>query len=256
MAVTTHSHLPYRAGDGKTGVLLIHGFFGSPHEVFPLSECLRQHGFRVSSVLLLGHGRNPEALRGVRWQDWLAAVRQELLDLQQQCAEVVVVGFSMGGLLATLLAKELPIKALILLAPAFHLQVQSLVSRGGFRPTSNVFLPKLSDSNQTWVIRLWEAVRIPLSMVGQFIALQKVARLALNSVQVPSLIIQGTSDQVVHPRSAEIAQHGLGLSQSTLLWFHNSGHILLHGSEQITICETILAWLNQILFSPTTEQLE
>ena len=47
--------------DGDIGILLIHGFTGSPWDLRPLGEALLARGFHVKAPLLPGHG--------TRWQD-------------------------------------------------------------------------------------------------------------------------------------------------------------------------------------------
>src|SRR6185503_16150603 len=47
--------------DGRTGVLLVHGFTGTPMSMRPWGEHLAAEGFAVRCPLLPGHG--------TRWQD-------------------------------------------------------------------------------------------------------------------------------------------------------------------------------------------
>ena len=42
-------------GSGKSGVLLIHGFTGTPAEMVLLGEYLQQQGYSVLAVRLCGH---------------------------------------------------------------------------------------------------------------------------------------------------------------------------------------------------------
>ena len=53
---------PFDFPEGNHGVLLIHGFTGSPGHMRPLGEKLREAGFAVRGILLPGHGESPEAL--------------------------------------------------------------------------------------------------------------------------------------------------------------------------------------------------
>src|SRR5947207_15572 len=89
----------FNRGQHPVGVLLIHGFTGSPPEVRPLGEYLAQQGLVVHGVRLPGHGTRPEDLLAVTWQDWAAHVREALDALHAECETVFVGGLSMGGLL-------------------------------------------------------------------------------------------------------------------------------------------------------------
>lgn len=55
---------------GATGVLLLHGYTGSPPEMRQIGDDLHARGCTVSAPLLPGHGATPEALNRWRWTDW------------------------------------------------------------------------------------------------------------------------------------------------------------------------------------------
>ena len=97
---------PYRHEGGDTGVLLCHGFTGSPQSLRPWAKQLAARGLTVSLPLLPGHGTRWEDMQLTGWQDWYAEVDRELRSLRERCAEVFVAGLSMGGTLALRLAAK------------------------------------------------------------------------------------------------------------------------------------------------------
>jgi carboxylesterase len=97
---------PYRHEGGETGVLLCHGFTGSPQSLRPWAKRLAEHGLTVSLPLLPGHGTRWEDMQLTGWQDWYAEVDRELRSLRERCTEVFVAGLSMGGTLALRLAAK------------------------------------------------------------------------------------------------------------------------------------------------------
>ncbi|MGW3290218.1 alpha/beta hydrolase [Streptomyces sp. NPDC001002] len=97
---------PYRHEGGEAGVLLCHGFTGSPQSLRPWAQHLAAHGLTVSLPLLPGHGTRWEDMQLTGWQDWYAEVDRELRALRERCAEVFVAGLSMGGTLALRLAAK------------------------------------------------------------------------------------------------------------------------------------------------------
>ncbi|MFI9174398.1 alpha/beta hydrolase [Streptomyces lincolnensis] len=97
---------PFRHEGGEVGVLLCHGFTGSPQSLRPWAEHLAARGLTVSLPLLPGHGTRWEDMQLTGWQDWYAEVDRELRVLGERCARVFVAGLSMGGTLALRLAAK------------------------------------------------------------------------------------------------------------------------------------------------------
>lgn len=89
---------------GKVGILLMHGFTGSPVSLRPLAELLAKRGFAVEMPLLPGHGTTPRDLLPFRYADWRAEALAGLQRLRARTERAVVVGLSMGGTLVLDLA--------------------------------------------------------------------------------------------------------------------------------------------------------
>ncbi|MFD9322574.1 alpha/beta hydrolase [Streptomyces sp. NPDC060053] len=97
---------PYRHEGGEVGVLLCHGFTGSPQSLRPWARYLAGQGLTVSLPLLPGHGTRWEDMALTGWPDWYAEVDRELRALRDRCSRVFVAGLSMGGALALRLAAK------------------------------------------------------------------------------------------------------------------------------------------------------
>ena len=89
--------------DDDIGVVLVHGFTGSPYEVRYLGEQLARAGLAVRAPLLPGHGTSLADLDATSWNDWAEAVERALDSMRVRCARVAVVGQSLGGIYGTLL---------------------------------------------------------------------------------------------------------------------------------------------------------
>ena len=111
------------------GCLCIHGFTGAPYEVEPLVGYLQERTDWVFSVPTLpGHGEL-SSLKGIHYQQWIDHAEAELDKLIETCDEVYVIGFSMGGLIASYLAANYPVKKLILLsAAAYYINPRQLAA--------------------------------------------------------------------------------------------------------------------------------
>ncbi|WML50198.1 alpha/beta fold hydrolase [Neobacillus sp. PS3-34] len=110
------------------GCLCIHGFTGAPYEVEPLVEYLKEQTDWLFSVPTLpGHGDNL-SLKGIKYQQWIEYAEEELKKLLANCDQVYVIGFSMGGLIASYLAANYNIDKLVLLsAAAYYINPRQLV---------------------------------------------------------------------------------------------------------------------------------
>ncbi len=97
---------PITLGSGYKGVLLLHGFVGSPKDFGGLSQRLADAGYLVHAPLLPGHGTRPQDLLVEDPDTWFAAAEEAYRDLRSRCNWVAVVGFSMGGTLAVGLFAE------------------------------------------------------------------------------------------------------------------------------------------------------
>ena len=107
---------------GKIGVLVIHGFTGSPVSIAPWAKFLNKSGYTVSAPLLPGHGSSWQQMNQTTWQDWYEQVEKSFLELKQSCDRVFIAGFSMGAALALRLCqiRGSEVEGLIVLNPSVH----------------------------------------------------------------------------------------------------------------------------------------
>lgn len=58
---------------GETGILVCHGFTGSPFSMRPLGEACHRSGLTVVGPRLAGHGTSPEDMARTGARDWIAS---------------------------------------------------------------------------------------------------------------------------------------------------------------------------------------
>jgi carboxylesterase len=112
---------PFSHQGGITGVLLCHGFTGSPQSLRPWAGFLAEAGLSVSLPLLPGHGTSWQQMNHTTSDDWLAAAETALAELRSRCDEVFLMGLSLGGCLALRLAETAPgpdLRGLVLVNPS------------------------------------------------------------------------------------------------------------------------------------------
>jgi esterase/lipase/1-acyl-sn-glycerol-3-phosphate acyltransferase len=227
----------------KIGVLLVHGYLAAPEEVRPLAEFLHHRGCTVYAVRLRGHGTSPDDLAGRNWEEWRASVERGYLILANTCRNVVLGGFSMGAGLAFLTAAaKLPkVRAVFGINPPARLRKRSAklvpavtlwnrlvdgIADSGHRVHFVPNDPENPEINYT---------RNPLTGLRELIELMDRVADRLKEVAVPSLIIQGSDDPVVHPEGSEELYQKLGASDKELAVFPSARHVMIRGdgSERI-----------------------
>ncbi len=233
---------PYLLPAGKKGVLLVHGFTGSPAEMRLLGEYLHEQNFTVLGVRLPGHGTCVEELSKMRWKHWYGAVLDGFNMLKDICADVSVVGLSMGGLLALKLAAEEPVDRVVAMSTPVHI----VDKRVGWLPLCKYvrqYIPKRRrhyDVDPEYTISY---DRMPLKPLDSVLKLIKKTVEVLPSVQAPTLVIQSRSEHTVRPESAQIIYDALGSTHKQLLWLEKSGHIITLDEERENVFVAIEKFL-------------
>lgn len=229
----------FLAGENGQGVLLIHGYTGTPAEMRLLGEHLQREGYTVLGVRLPGHGTEPWALNEVRWPDWYDEVEQGFYRLQKFCSKVMVAGLSMGGLLAMVAAARLPVaKAVFLAAPVY---VQDW--RAPLLPLLKYFIHYLKKKKRNYFTadKYNLAYNVmPVKPLSSLFALTELCKKEiLPQITIPCLIMQSTVEHTVKPSSASYIYEHLGSSRKELVWYHRSGHIMTLDVEREDIFQKI-----------------
>ena len=216
------------------GVLIIHGFTATLDSVNALYTPLRQLGLPVLMPQLAGHGASsPEALRGVTWEDWMNDADKAFKELRGEADRVIIIGHSMGALLALNLAAmyQSEVDSLVLVAPSIKLA--SLLAPG--RPL-HFAAPLLSRIIKKWDLKPYSGMRnqecaphyawVPTDAVVSFFELLKKSQSLLNKVNVPVFILHNRRESTVLPESATILCESIatGISEKSIMWLERSEH--------------------------------
>lgn len=239
---------PFEEWRGAVGALLLHGFPGSPAEVRELGTYLAERGVSVIAPLLPGHGRQPEALRGIRWSDWVQEADRALQRLRERCASVFALGLSAGAALGLYLAAQRPLAGIVTVSPAVKLRNPL----APFIPIARFFL--------RWVVlgedkdladphgpeRQWYYTCAPASAVAEMYALLRASWQAAARVDVPVLIFQGRRDGVLRPEGAKALFRRLPSKEKRLVWLECSGHNALVDVERETLFREAYAFMEAV----------
>jgi pimeloyl-ACP methyl ester carboxylesterase len=107
----------HESGAGPRTAVLIHGMMSDHRAWHRVTVELEEHGFRVFAVDLAGHGSSPRARR-YSPRSWAADVVETVEPLLTGPPDLVM-GHSLGGLVASIVADRLAPRAAIYVDPAF-----------------------------------------------------------------------------------------------------------------------------------------
>src|SRR4030067_172085 len=138
----------FTLGDGASACLLIHGRRCGPSQMRELAENLSFWGFTARGILLPGHCGDTSNIAHSSLHESAEKVSSEYFQLKSRHGKVVVIGFSLGALLALQLAIKQPVEGVIVMgAPIYlirrYLPINSLVRIG------KIFIEKVKTRPKT-----------------------------------------------------------------------------------------------------------
>ncbi len=196
---------PDLTGGRRIGVLVSHGFTGSPASVRPWAEHLNAAGYAVSVPLLPGHGTTWQELNKLSFADWYPEAERAFEKLQSECDQVFVAGLSMGAFIGLKLAVEKgrDVAGLVLVNPAINserLDVKLLPVLKRLVPG----WPAIGNDIKKPGVDERAYPKTPLKALASLFAEFKAVRPRLAEVTQPVLIFRSREDHVVDPSSARI----------------------------------------------------
>jgi carboxylesterase len=217
---------PFGFDGGEHGVLLIHGYTGSPQGLRPWGEYLASEGFTVLCPRLPGHGTHVDDLHAVKAGEWIAEVEMSMRGLRERCETISVGALSMGGALALYLAEnhpqEIASMALVnasvysddprrVLAPLMgkvRLAMKGLGNDVADPAQTELCYPKISTSASAEVLRMMASVNADLE-----------------KVQAPTILFVSRQDHVVPIGNTQRIHDRISSTEKEIVWLEQSYHV-------------------------------
>ena len=228
------------------GCLLIHGFTGSPAEMRLLGEFLNKQGCTIKGVLLKGHGTTVKDMEQTTWKDWLSSAEVELIDLMHKCDKVVVIGLSMGGIIALKLAEKFDVDAVVSIAAPIKI-VNRKVYFARIIKYFKKYIPKPEKKFDNEVKDYCISYdRTPVALIPHLLKLIRITKRRLRKIKSPILIIQSKNDKTVRYESAEYIFKKVGSELKKLVYLKESGHVVTLDLEREKVFNEIKKFLIEI----------
>lgn len=235
---------PWGCEGDETGVLVLHGFTGSPQSVRPLAEALGASGRTVLLPRLPGHGTAVADLGRSRAAEWVAEAEMALRGLSERCSRAFVAGLSMGGTIALDLAARHP--DAIAGVVTINASVLTRDPRARLAPllgrlplTVRAIGSDICDPSQSELCY----DRVPTRAAAEFLRMQSAVRARLGLVRCPALIFTSRQDHVVEPENAAVIERSIASTDRELVWLERSYHVATLDYDRELIESRAAAWI-------------
>jgi len=239
---------------GETGILLLHGFTGSPDCMGYVAEAMAKAKFTVCAPLLAGHGTHYSHLENTHWQDWYQSAERAFLDLRSRCKKIMVAGLSMGGLLAIHLGHQYPkaVTALGLMATPVFLDgflVRSVFPTIWKTPLrhlyryQNKYILSINDPKARKRYQTYE--KIPVKSVASLLDFQKIARAELKHIYQPTIVIHSLHDETVSYGNLDYIKAVVASDEVKTLSLKKSNHIITVDYEKDEVAKALIKFFKK-----------
>jgi len=220
----------------KIGCLLIHGFGGSPDDIRPLAEFLLQKDILVLCPTLKGHTGRKSDLRGITYHQWIHSAKEGMEELSIQCDSLVLIGFSMGGLISVSLPYSSKVRGIVFLNTPIYLWNLNQICKNiimDVRKRTYEHIRFYADSFR----------RIPISAALEFLRFLFIEKHNFRKQKYPVFIGQALEDDTVNPKSAKYIYQNCLSDDKLLRYYHPSDHLICHSKATPALFEDILMFV-------------
>lgn len=179
------------------------------------------------------------------WMTWVSRAKEVVDSYKHSGRDIYLIGFSMGGVIASYLATVCPVKKLILLAPAFSYMNMDMITGVISKSASSL-----------WSNEKKEEIQLPRSFYSAFMDLVKNLKKYISFVDCPVFILHGDQDEVISVKSSVWAYDKIPHQQKKMILLHEGHHRLLMDEKVNWECyQNILLFINDtIITMPPVEQ--
>lgn len=223
----------------RKAVLVIHGFCGGLWENEYLVNNLQKYSnLDVYAYTLPGHEK--DFLTNIKYQEWVSSVENNLIELLKRYRRVILIGHSMGGVIASYLATKYKINKLVLIAPAF----EYLNFDKNIEDLKNIKMLKNEKSNYAiYKDFATKLIRYSPLVLNEFRKLVKEYKPCVKNITTKTLIIHGDIDELVKVDASIYAFNNINTNKKYLKIIKGVRHRVFYSDKKDMICELIYKFI-------------
>ncbi|MEZ5097605.1 MAG: alpha/beta fold hydrolase [Nocardioides sp.] len=220
----------------RIGVLLSHGFTGSPFSMRPWGAYLAERGYAVEVPRLPGHGTSWQEMNATGWSDWYGEVERSFTDLRDRCDAVVVAGLSMGGALVLRLAADRPadVAGIVVVNPAVKTLRKDVLALPVLKHVVKAF-PAIANDIKRPGQDEHAYPKTPLKAAHSMMQAWVPLRQDLPRVTAPLLYFRSSVDHVVDDSSEPVIVGSVSSTDVTVHRLEDSYHVATLDNDAETV---------------------
>lgn len=243
---------PFTGSGPRVGVVLSHGFTGSPHGLRTWAQSLAAAGFAVRMPLLPGHGTSWQELARTRWQEWHGALDDAYLELEADCDYVFSAGLSMGGALALRIAATRPVAGAILVNPGLVIDDPRAPLAGILKLVMKT-TPAIANDILKEGMDEGAYSRTPVAAAHQLNKMFRDTIRLLPRITAPVQVYRSAVDHVVSDSSIAALRRGLTHAPLELVRLDNSYHVATMDHDADRIFEGSVTFIRSLVSAGTPQ---
>ena len=235
---------PFRLEGNDVGVLVCHGFTGTPQSVRPLGESLAHAGFTVATPLLAGHGTSVKDMAKSTAEGWISSLEEDFSWLRERSDGIYITGLSMGGMFALYMAAMHPefVRGVFPINACMFLENPDL-ARMAFASNAPDTVPGVGSDIKAEGVEEIAYEELPIPAVKEFMSLMRVTDDLLPTITAPTVVFQSVEDHVVPPANGPYIHERLGSVYKQLIRLENSYHVATLDNDAGLIARRIVRFI-------------
>ncbi len=248
-------------------VLLLHGFATDQRDFDPLIPSLQNEYDEINRLFIPGHGEHANE-KDFTPESTIICVENAMTQLEKKYDEIDIIGFSMGGALASHLTKTHKVHKLVLLAPAnkylnpamFISNLHTYYDYYNFkfknRNNNDLEMMEEKEKRKEYIHTINQDNKKSMSMmfnqlfprytihgIKTFSNVIKICNDQLNHIDCPTLLIWGKLDQLVPEKTIDFYKSIC--SNLKVICYDEVSHLMLYSSYYQKIIDACMTFLHE-----------